>query len=220
MAGAGNEIASGAGDQGRLRASHADREQVIELLKVAFVQERLDGDEFDLRVGRALGSRTYADLAALTADLPAGLTRAQPRRRARKPVKKSVPAVACVSAVFMVGLGAAAMGEHGVFAGLAIGVMAGCVVATLLTVLLLVHAWLDKHAGSQASRGLPPGAGGEASQGVTPAGSAGQLPRASGNPQHTAEAARSRLPCPPLPGARPSRRGYSRVHRYAIGWLG
>ena len=40
----------------------------------AFVQERLTKDEFDLRVGRALASRTYADLAALTADIPAGRT--------------------------------------------------------------------------------------------------------------------------------------------------
>jgi hypothetical protein len=221
MAGAGNEIVSGAGGQGRLRASDADREQVIEVLKVAFVQGRLGGDEFDLRVGRALGSRTYADLAALTADLPAGLMRAQPRRRARKPaVKQSVVAVAGVSAVFAVGLGAMALGVGGVVGGLVVGGMAGCVVATLLTVLLLLHAWLDKHAGSQASRGLPPGTGGEASQGVTPTSSAGQFPRVSRNPQHTAEAARSRLPRSPLPGVRPSRRGYSRVHGYAIGCLG
>lgn len=221
MAGAGNEIALGAGGQGRLRASYADREQVIEVLKVAFVQGRLDGDELGLRVGRALGSRTHADLAALTADLPAGLTRAQPRRRPRKPaVKQSAAAVACASGVFAVGLGAAAAGDGGVVAGLVVGAAAGCVVATLLTVLLLFHAWLEKRAGSQAPRGLPPGTGGEACQGVTPAGSAGQLPRISRDPQHTAEAARSRLPRLPLPGPRPSRRGYSHVHGYAIGCLG
>jgi hypothetical protein len=56
---------------GYLRASHADREQVIGTLKTAFVQGRLAKDEFDLRVGRVLASRTYAELAALTADLPA-----------------------------------------------------------------------------------------------------------------------------------------------------
>ena len=56
---------------GYLRACHADRDQVIGTLKAAFVQGRLAKDEFDLRVGQALGSRTYADLAALTADLPA-----------------------------------------------------------------------------------------------------------------------------------------------------
>jgi len=47
-----------------MRASHADREQVVELLKVAFVQGRLDSGELDARVGQALTARTYADLAA------------------------------------------------------------------------------------------------------------------------------------------------------------
>ena len=40
-------------------------------------------DEFDLRVGQAFASRTYADLAALTTDLPAGLAVTQPRKPAR-----------------------------------------------------------------------------------------------------------------------------------------
>ena len=65
---------------GRLaRASDADREHVIDMLKAAFVQGRLTRDELDMRVGQALGSRSYAGLAALTADLPAGLTGARPR---------------------------------------------------------------------------------------------------------------------------------------------
>jgi hypothetical protein len=72
MTGPGDEIAAGAGGRGHLRASDADREQVIGTLKAAFVQGRLVKDEFDLRVGQTLAARTYADLAALTADLPAG----------------------------------------------------------------------------------------------------------------------------------------------------
>ena len=55
----------------RLRAAHADREQVIEALKDAFVQGRLTRDELDTRAGRALAAPTYADLASLTADIPA-----------------------------------------------------------------------------------------------------------------------------------------------------
>jgi hypothetical protein len=78
MAEPGDEIAAGAGDRGHLRASNADREQVIGLLQTAFVHGRLTKDEFDLRVGRALTSRICAELAALTADIPAGLTGAQP----------------------------------------------------------------------------------------------------------------------------------------------
>ena len=69
----------GAG-RGYLRASHADREQAIEMLKAAYVQGMLAKDEFDLRVGQAFASRTYADLAALTTDLPAGLAAAAPAR--------------------------------------------------------------------------------------------------------------------------------------------
>ena len=68
---------------GDLRASHADREQVIGILKAAFVQGRLAKGEFDLRVGQALASRTYAELAIVTADLPPGLAplpHAQPAR--------------------------------------------------------------------------------------------------------------------------------------------
>ncbi|MGN6680947.1 MAG: DUF1707 SHOCT-like domain-containing protein, partial [Streptosporangiaceae bacterium] len=52
-----------------MRASHADREQVIGALQLAFVQGRLTKDELDARLGQTLAARTYADLAALTADL-------------------------------------------------------------------------------------------------------------------------------------------------------
>ena len=55
---------------GRFRAGHADRGQVIETLKDAFVQGRLTRDELGTRAGRALAARTFADLAALTADIP------------------------------------------------------------------------------------------------------------------------------------------------------
>jgi DUF1707 SHOCT-like domain len=57
--------------RGHLRAAQADRERVVEALKAAFAQGRLDTDELDDRVGRAFASRTYAELAALTADIPA-----------------------------------------------------------------------------------------------------------------------------------------------------
>ena len=67
MAGPQDPAAAG-GD--RLRAGHADREQVIEALKTAFVHGRLTKDELDTRAGQALSARTYADLAALTADIP------------------------------------------------------------------------------------------------------------------------------------------------------
>jgi hypothetical protein len=79
MAGPGDEMTAAAGrGDGRLRASRADREQVIELLKAAFVEDRLTKEELDMRVGQALASRTYADLAAVTADLPTRSAVARP----------------------------------------------------------------------------------------------------------------------------------------------
>ncbi|MDR3033357.1 MAG: DUF1707 domain-containing protein [Kitasatospora sp.] len=75
MTGPGDHL-PGAGGHGCLRSSRADREQVVGTLKAAFVQGRLTKDEFDLRVSQVFASRTYAELAALTADLPAGLTEA------------------------------------------------------------------------------------------------------------------------------------------------
>ena len=77
----------------RLRAGHADREQVIEALKNAFVHGRLTKDELDTRAGQALAARTYADLAALTADIPAAPARAAPPRPAaparRRPLARA-----------------------------------------------------------------------------------------------------------------------------------
>jgi hypothetical protein len=71
----GDEMAAAvaAVGRGQLRASHADREYVVDTVKTAFVQGRLTRDELDVRVGQVLAARTYADLAALTADLPGGL---------------------------------------------------------------------------------------------------------------------------------------------------
>jgi GNAT superfamily N-acetyltransferase len=80
-----------AGARGQLRTSHADREQAIDVLKAAFVQGRLDQGEFDARVGQAFASRTYAELTAVTGDLPAVLTGAQPVRvQARSPEAKGI----------------------------------------------------------------------------------------------------------------------------------
>jgi Domain of unknown function (DUF1707) len=109
--GPGDEKAAAAA-RGHLRASHADREQVIGTLKAAFVQGRLTKDELDVRVGQAFAARTYADLGALTADLPAGLAAGRRPRQpaappARHPVKKVFAWGACwfiTPAILMAGL--------------------------------------------------------------------------------------------------------------------
>src|SRR5258707_777030 len=103
MSGPGDETSAAEGrNHGDLRASHADRERVVSALKAAFVEGRLTEDELDARVGQVYASRTYAELAeveheertarasvsrsraeltALTADLPDGITALPPTPR-------------------------------------------------------------------------------------------------------------------------------------------
>jgi hypothetical protein len=95
MATPGHEKTVAVAGRGHLRASHADREQMIDTLKAAFVQGRLTKEEFDARVGRALASRTYAELAMVTVGLPAApagaqLPRKPPPRRPRNAVRWGV----------------------------------------------------------------------------------------------------------------------------------
>ena len=67
--------------EGRRRVTPADRDYVIDVLKVAFVQDRLSMDEFDARIGQVLDARIQSELAPVTADLPAGLAGARPPAR-------------------------------------------------------------------------------------------------------------------------------------------
>lgn len=57
---------------GSARASDADRERAMDVLKAAFAEGRLTKEEHAARVQRAYSSRTYAELAVLSSDLPAG----------------------------------------------------------------------------------------------------------------------------------------------------
>ena len=69
------EEASPAGDRRdpagppSLRASHADRDRTVEVLRDAAGDGRLTPSELDERVEAALTARTGSELAALTADL-------------------------------------------------------------------------------------------------------------------------------------------------------
>lgn len=54
-----------------LRASHEDRDKVVEMLRISAGDGRLTADELDQRLELALGARTYGELAKLVADLPA-----------------------------------------------------------------------------------------------------------------------------------------------------
>ncbi len=55
-----------------MRAASADRERAVDVLKAGFAEGRLTQDEYNDRMGRAYAARTYGELMALTADLPAG----------------------------------------------------------------------------------------------------------------------------------------------------
>jgi hypothetical protein len=55
-----------------LRASHEDRDRIVELLRMAAGDGRLTAEELDQRLEVALTARTYGELTALTKDLPAG----------------------------------------------------------------------------------------------------------------------------------------------------
>jgi hypothetical protein len=61
-----------AGSYARMRASTTDRDRSIEVIKASFVEGRLTKDELDLRLGQAFVSRFFAELMAITADLPVG----------------------------------------------------------------------------------------------------------------------------------------------------
>jgi hypothetical protein len=62
---------SGPGWSPEMRASDADRDRVMDVLRVAAGEGRLTPDELDERLEAALSSRTLGELATLTADLMA-----------------------------------------------------------------------------------------------------------------------------------------------------
>jgi hypothetical protein len=57
-------------DRQHIRASDADRQEVVDRLAAALAEGRLKMDEYAERMGLAYEAVTYGDLAALSADLP------------------------------------------------------------------------------------------------------------------------------------------------------
>jgi uncharacterized protein DUF1707 len=209
VAGPPDQMPAAAG-RGHLRASHADREQVIGTLKAAFVQGRLGKDEFDLRVSQALASRSYAELAALTADLPGGLTAARPSQPARaqgegrglRPGLVLTVATVVYAAVWPVAFALPVSGpDHDPTAGVALAWMASCFYLIVLFVagIAILDSWQQKRSGKQLPPGPAPGAGGQASPRPSSASPKVQLPPGDPGHPYTAETARKRLPRPPLP---------------------
>jgi hypothetical protein len=190
-AGRGDETA---GEQGQLRASHADRDQAIDLLKAAFVQGRLTKGEFDLRVGRVLASRTYADLGALTADIPGWVAGAQSlgedargpgralsfKTAARVGAVGAGPAVASAAVVLMQSSGVPAV------AGVLLVGLTGLLVTVLLAALLVLLSCAVRRSQRGPAQGPPSGPAGLASERPP---STRQLPPTRRDRWHIAEAA-------------------------------
>ena len=125
-------MGAGATGPGHLRASDADREQVIDTLKDAFAQGRLTTDELGARTIRVLTSRTYAELAAITADIPALLIQRRPhpqpaRVPARKPVNMKAAAWAAGMIIAPTALWAVFLTYYGGFIVLFFATFAGLV---------------------------------------------------------------------------------------------
>jgi hypothetical protein len=187
------------GPRGQLRTSHADREQAIGVLKAAFVQGRLTKEEFDLRVGQAFASRTYADLGALTADIPGWVTDARPpAEHAPEPGRmlsfRTASRVGAVAAVPSMASAAEVMVQSSrvpAVAGVLVVGLTGLLVAGLLATLLMLLSWVVRRSQRGPAQGPPSGPAGLASKRQAPT---RQLPSARHDPWHSAEATRSRLP--------------------------
>jgi Domain of unknown function (DUF1707) len=159
MPGPDNEIAATAGGTGsHLRVSHADREQVVGTLKTAFVQGRLAEDELDARVDRVYASRTYAELAEVTADIPVELTAA---KAPRDPWRATKIAFRIEYAIFLPGIVAfllAPGGPHTTAAEMVALTSVVCLLFWLLGVFMVVAPRPAKRSGRQLPPRAVPGA--------------------------------------------------------------
>jgi hypothetical protein len=165
MAEADDHRFPGAGGSGHLRAAHADREHVIGVLKTAFVRGLIDKNEFDQRVGRTFASRTYAELAGVTRDLPADLPEAAPLPvPAPKPGGLTMKRAVVISAYLLIStlivnviavLGNGFNDNGGAVLMAQLAFVAGTVVSgTLLT-----EAWEQRRARRRPPQGPESGAG-------------------------------------------------------------
>ena len=164
MTAPGDETAAEGRGHGELRASHADREKVIGTLKAAYVQGRLTEDELGARVDRVCTSRTYAELAAVTAevtaDIPAELTAA---RSPRDPWRATKIAWRIEYAIFLPGIVAVLLipgGPHTSVTTVVTMITAVYLLFWILGVSLMISSRPPKRTGGQLPPRSAPGAGG------------------------------------------------------------
>jgi hypothetical protein len=198
VTGPGNGIA--AAGRGHLRTSDAEREHAVGLLKTAFAQGRLAKDELELRAGQAFSSRTYAELATVTADLPAELTAYPPLRdpaRARPPMNNTLRAalfMAATVAVLTVILRAATFltGDNGVVEITFLATLADLAIIPMVAFVTAAQALDERQQKRSRGQASPPpsshGAGSRISGCAAPAGLAPSPRRFDEDRRHVAEA--------------------------------
>lgn len=200
----GDERPARRGGQSHLRASHADREHVIDVLKAAYVHGLVTKDEFGERVSQTFAARTYAELALITADFPAGLAAAPPTPRPA-PANAGLPVRAKLRPGERAVIAAAVLGGlafvAAVFAGnpvaglLALGGTGSALVSLFLVAAQELSSRRNQRSGSQ----LPPQRGISTGQRSGRPAPAEQLPYASKPRRRSnADAGRSQLPRPQL----------------------
>ncbi len=105
-------------DHGQMRAATADRERAADVLKAAFAEGRLDQDEYADRLDQVYAAKTYGQLAALTADLPAGPVGAMAAGQALAVATPYQPAAGRLRPVNAAAVGSVLLAGFGVLAGL------------------------------------------------------------------------------------------------------
>jgi hypothetical protein len=126
MTGPGDEMAAAEPGLGDMRASHTDRERVIDTVKAAFARGQLTAGELDARVGQALTARTYAELTAVTVSIPVASDLARPPKPARaQPRNRPVNLAVCVIAATTL------------TAGVWVGIVAGAAAAVIVAMFML-----------------------------------------------------------------------------------
>ena len=207
MSGPEGEMTARAANRGLLRASHADRNRVVDVLKAAFVEGRLTKDELDARLGQTLAARTYAELAALTADIPPGTKLAPQRRPDRAPAPQSGPwaahravksGLAAIGGIAVAAsITAAALGQPGKGVILAVFIIILATVASALvgsvvgTALMIESLRRRKRSRGRFPTRPPSGPRGQASPHPS---AASPPPPRDPDEQYTTEAARIRRP--------------------------
>jgi len=93
-----------------IRASDADRERIVEVLRQHTAEGRITAEEFDERMAAAYEARTLGALAELTTDLPVDLAahaqrqqelakKAKPRKPLSRQVRQEVSGIASLGVI-------------------------------------------------------------------------------------------------------------------------